>query len=387
MKNNKCFKLSVLFLSFGTHRSATGKSTLLKQLVANTERKTNLYLVNVKGEETAFYEKKHLKTQSTSFAGIKKIKRNSLVIVEDLISMKKEEEIELRNAVNYTVHHSQSKLFCVSHTITRTGIYSMVGLFSYIIFTGSASNIPVIRVCLRYFKIENEIVTKWLSFIKKHSRRATSNWDPYYFFDCTKMVFCSATNLLSMSGLKIIGDLHDYNESDDDDDDDGDEDDVDYEGNGNLSIAQRGRLRGGPSNQKLPVTSSDWLKTSSKEKRNKFALKKQREWEARRKDLIKSNFAAFFHGHQLQSQASAIFSIIADKFGATRIDPADLSISFQKSNSKAKKKISTVDYVASLLLPEKKPPLDHLVLHNFVSKHCVIPISCIRNRNFLAATK
>ena len=268
MKNNKCFKLSVLFLSFGTHRSATGKSTLLKQLVANTERKTNLYLVNVKGEETAFYEKKHLKTQSTSFAGIKKIKRNSLVIVEDLISMKKEEEIELRNAVNYTVHHSQSKLFCVSHTITRTGIYSMVGLFSYIIFTGSASNIPVIRVCLRYFKIENEIVTKWLSFIKKHSRRATSNWDPYYFFDCTKMVFCSATNLLSMSGLKIIGDLHDYNESDDNDDDDGDEDDVDYEGNGNLSIAQRGRLRGGPSNQKLPVTSYDWLKTSSKEKRN-----------------------------------------------------------------------------------------------------------------------
>ena len=359
----------------------------MKQLVTNTERKTNLYLVNVKGEETAYYEKHHLKTQSTTFSGIKKIKKNSLVIVEDLISMKKEEEIELRNAINYTVHHNQSKLFCVSHTITRTGIYSMVGLFSYIIFTGSASNIPVIRVCLRYFKIENEIASKWLNFIKKHSRKTASNWDPYYFFDCTKMVFCAATNLLSMTGLQIIGDLHDYTESDDDDDvADVTDDDNDY-GAKRFSVTESGRSCKGLPDQKLPVTASDWLKASGKEKRDKLALKKRREWETRRKELIKTNFAAFFHGHQLQSQASAIFAIIADKFGATRIDPVDLSISFQKSNSKSKKKISTVDYVASLLLPEKKPPLDHLVLHNFVSKHCVIPISCIRNKNFLPSSR
>ena len=260
----------------------------------------------------------------------------------------------------------------------------MVGLFSYIIFTGSASNIPVIRVCLRYFKIENEIVSKWLNFIKKHSRKTASNWDPYYFFDCTKMVFCTATNLMSMTGLQIIGDLHDYTESDDGDGADDDDDDYDDK---RFSVYKSGHLCGGPPDQKLPVTASDWLKASSKEKRDKLVLKKRREWEARRKELIKTNFAAFFHGHQLQSQASAIFAIIADKFGATRIDPVDLSISFQKSNSKSKKKISTVDYVASLLLPEKKPPLDHLVLHNFVSKHCVIPISCIRNKNFLPSSR
>ena len=373
----------MFFFFFGSRRSATGKSTLLKQLVSGTEKKTNLYLVNVKGEETVFYEKKHPKTLSTTFAGIKNIKKYSLIIVEDLISMKKEEEINLRNAVNYTVHHRQSKLFCVSHTITRTGIYSMVGLFNYIIFTGSASNIPVIRVCLRYFKIENEIVNKWLTFIKKHSRKTSSNWDPYYFFDCTKMVFYTAANLLTMSGLEIIGDLHDYTESDDDDDDD-DDDDADDE---NFSIAQSGRLRRGPSNQKPPLSSSDWLKKTSKEKRNRIALKKKREWETCRINLLKTNFAAFFQGHQLQSQASAIFAIIADKFGATRIDPVDLSISFQKNNLKSKKKISTVDYVASLLLPEKKPPLDHLVLHNFVSKNCIIPISCIRNKNFLGMNR
>ena len=256
----------------------------------------------------------------------------------------------------------------------------MVGLFNYIIFTGSASNIPVIRVCLRYFKIENEIVKKWLTFIKKNSRKTASKWDPYYFFDCTKMVFYTATNLISMSGLEIIGDLHEYKGSDDDDDDD----DADFE---NFSVARNGRWRQSPSNPGISLTASDWSKTMNSERDKKLVLKKQREWEARRIDLIKINFAAFFQGHQLQSQACAIFAIIADKFGASRIDPVDLSISFQKKHPKVTKRISTVDYVASLLLSEKKPPLDHLVLHNFVSKHCIIPLSCIRNKNFLQTSQ
>ena len=146
-------------------------------------------MVNVKGDETAYYEKVHKKTGNISFGGIKNAKKNSIIIVEDVISMKKEEEIELRNAINYTVHHKKSKLFCVSHTITRTGIYSMVGLFNYIVFTGSPSNLPVMRTCLRYFKIENETVTKWLTYVKKLGKKNTSGWDPYYFFDCTRMIF------------------------------------------------------------------------------------------------------------------------------------------------------------------------------------------------------
>ena len=170
---------------------------MLKRLASNIPSSANLYLVNVKGEETSFYQKQHRKTTNILFSGIKNVKKKSYVIVEDVISMKKEEEINLRNAVNYTVHHNQSKLFCVSHTITKTGIYSMVGLFNYIIFTGSPSNLPVIRTCLRYFKIENEIVNRWLSCIKKESKKNVGDWDPYYFFDCTKMIFCVARDLLN----------------------------------------------------------------------------------------------------------------------------------------------------------------------------------------------
>ena len=99
----------------------------------------------------------------------------------------------------------------------------MMSLFNYIIFTGSPSNLPVMRTCLRYFKIENETVAKWLNFVKKLGKKNTSNWDPYYFFDCTKMIFCATTNLNTMSNLNVIGSMHDVEEDDSDDDDDDDE--------------------------------------------------------------------------------------------------------------------------------------------------------------------
>ena len=399
-------------------RSATGKSTILKNLVQDLPRTSNLYLVNVKGDESAFYEKHHKKTWNVSFSGIKNVKKNSFIIVEDVINMKKDEEIDLRKAINYTVHHNKCKLFCVSHTITKTGIYSMVSLFNYIIFTGSPSNLPVMRTCLRYFKIENEIVAKWLTFVKKLGKRNTSTWDPYYFFDCTKMIFCTTPDLSTMRNLSVIGSMHDVEDDDSEDDDESESD------NDNITLASPSKfpsLTSGSgatlktkSTERSKVTKSKMSPPSFKASDQRqlspfegvktqrihtgsFALKKSqdlsrafttkkkfKEHRRQRIELIKKNFAAFFQGHELQSQASAIFAIVADKFGDERIDPIDLSIVFKQTKSQARKKISTVDYIASLLQPERAPPLDHLVLHNFIAKQCIIPISCIRNPHFLS---
>jgi hypothetical protein len=76
-----------------------------------------------------------------------------------------------------------------------------------------------------------------------------------------------------------------------------------------------------------------------------------------------------------------------EKIDIGRVDPADLSITFKSRGTEKKKKISLVDYIASLLVPNKPPSLDHLVLHNFVTSQCVLPVSCIRNEKFLLKAK
>jgi len=398
----------------------------------------NLYLVNVKGEETSYYQKTHKKTSTVQFSGIKNVKKNSYVLVEDVISMKKEEEINLRNAINYTVHHNKSKLFCVSHTITKTGLYSMVGLFNYIIFTGSPSNLPVIRTCLRYFKIETEKVNKWLSCIKKEAKRNPSNWDPYYFFDCTKMIFCSALDLLNLSHpesrLRILGTLNESSsEEEDDDDDDDDDDDENFFRNRlealssskiNQSGGRRAKVGGGgattskalaPGSSKqifvkgggltydgsknkatkkqkslsmvaLPPSLSS-LEVKLKSLQAKKLARKSAALKEKKLELVKKNFSNFFSGHELSNQACAIFSLIVEKLDPNRVDSSDLSITFRSRNSGKAKKISLVDYIACLLVPNKPPPLDHLVLHNFITSKCVLPVSCIRNENFLGLKK
>jgi len=390
---------------------------LLKRLASNIPSSANLYLVNVKGEETSFYQKQHRKTTNILFSGIKNVKKKSYVIVEDVISMKKEEEINLRNAVNYTVHHNQSKLFCVSHTITKTGIYSMVGLFNYIIFTGSPSNLPVIRTCLRYFKIENEIVNRWLSCIKKESKKNVGDWDPYYFFDCTKMIFCVARDLLNLQGLKILGTLNEASsDSDDDEYDDDDDDDDDGYARYETSLAVRtgarpvnsaGKIRGAedgskPVQNQKPTSGKKNFQSCQLQQRSlmlgwgqrqttdpsvKKIERKKSMLREKKLELIKKKFSNFFSGHELQNQACAIFSLIVEKIDCNRVDSSDLSITFRSRGAEKRKKISLVDYVASLLVPKKPPSLDHLVLHNFITSQCVLPVSCIRNENFLSQKK
>lgn len=121
------------------------------------------------------------------------------------------------------------------------------------------------------------------------------------------------------------------------------------------------------------------MKKKLERKKNLLRLKKL--------ELIKKKFSSFFSGHELQNQACAVFSLIVEKIDVNRVDGGDLSITFKSKEAEKKKKISLVDYIASLLVPNKPPSMDHLVLHNFVTSQCVLPVSCIRNENFLLATK
>lgn len=314
-------------------------------MVSRLKARCPVYLVNVKGEEIQHYTKLHKKIQCIGFGSLKGIKKNSFVIVEDIISISKEQELQLRNAINYTAHHKLSKIFCVTHTIYKTGLYSMLPLFHSIIFTSSASNTPIVRATLGYFKIEKSKVVNWLEQLKQWSKRLKSE-KAYFFFDCTSMTFCLSTNTLLPDSIRVLGSLL----SDDKDDD-------------NPSLV-------GASSSKSSSTADSAARRIPS---NAESLA----------DKMTRRFSGFFANHAFQSQALAIFSILLENFGPKKINPVDLTISFQsKQTGGGAKKISTVDYVAALLTPHGHAEEEYYVLHNYVSRACVIPTSCIRNEAF-----
>jgi len=301
---------------------------------------------------------------------LKSIKKRSFVIIEDIISMNKEEELQLRNAINYTAHHKLSKIFCVTHTIYKTGIFSMLPLFHSIIFTSSASNAPIVRAALNYFKIEKSKTAHWLGLFRRWSR-AWKSQRAYFFFDCTSMSFCHSSDMLLPHTLQILGSLL---QDDDDDDDDEDDDDDDDENDGKFGIEKK---------QKSLLLSSSSSSSSSSSPSSGSSKRRGKTFQV--KENMRKRFSDFFGNHAFQAQAHAIFSLLLERFGPEKINPIDLTISFRTKREAggSLKKISTVDYIAELLTARGRASEEHRVLHNYISRVCVIPSSCIKNVAFL----
>lgn len=328
------------------YRSGTGKSTLLKHIVSRLRPAKPLYLINVRGDEIQHYAKLHKKHHCITFGSLKSIKKNSMIVIEDIITMTKAEEDQLRHSINYTAHHKLAKLFCITHTIYKTGVFSMMPLFHSIIFTSSASNTPIIRSVFGFFKIDKDKASAWLASFKAWSKHLNSQ-KAYFYFDCTSMSFCVSTNMLLPGTSKILGSLHN-NDNDGDDHQD--------------SIAKS-----------IPIDQSSLKKSPLSKMANHQT-----------NENMKQKFAAFFQNHPFQGQALAIFCTILEKFGSSKINPIDLTICFKtKRGGGYNRHLSTVDYVAELLAPGALAREENLVLHNYISKVCVIPRSCIRNTAFL----
>lgn len=158
---------------------------MLKKFVSSLRPSSRIYLVNVRADEATEYMKHCKKTCRVSLEQIKHIPKSSIVIIEDIISLSRKEELVLRSLLNYYCHHKSLKLFAVSHTIHKNSIFSLLPLFHYLIFTSSAGNLPVVRFVLSYFKIDPAQSLLWLSKFESKQRATVK----YLVFDCSKMSF------------------------------------------------------------------------------------------------------------------------------------------------------------------------------------------------------
>jgi hypothetical protein len=173
---------------------------LLKNFLATTPRNTRTYLVNVRPEEAKEYSQHCKKTIRATLEQIKSVPKNSVVIIEDIISLSKKEELCLRALLNYYCHHKLLKLFAVTHTIHKNSIYSLLPLFHYLIFTGSAGNVPVARFVFSYFKVAMGQSQVWLSHFDVRSKSPLK----YLVFDCSKMRFYECPDIHSRSSYRAL---------------------------------------------------------------------------------------------------------------------------------------------------------------------------------------
>lgn len=276
--------------------------------------------MNVGPEEMRLYKKSYKKCKLISFSGLGKAEKNSAIIIEDIIHMEKKDEKNMRVALNYDAHHKSQKIFSISHAIHKTSIWSMLSFFHFIIFTSSASNVPVLRFTLNYFKIDKEVVDSWIDRFKKLGR-GKKNY--HFYFNCTEMKFYFTKDILKPTESLLIGSL-------------GGED-----------------------------SGENFLENSELLKKN-----------------LQTKFEKFLEGHPTRLQASAVFSIIVNSLDLNLIREHDLTVCFNSFEGNKLTRISLIDYITCILTPLDPTPKTLIVLHKYIKTFCFIPLIFVKNSNF-----
>jgi len=335
-------------------RSGTGKSSLLKVAISDLQKSKHLYLVNVRGDERAEYEKIHpggsARVSATNLSGLPSIKSGSLVIIEDIISMKDLEQAKLREAVNYTAHHKQCKLFCVTHTVFKTGVFSLMPLFSYVIFTNSLANGPILRQTFSQFSIPKQDVERNLRLISETAESSakregvSASRHLYFFIECAKMTLgCFSSDRLNRKATDL-GPLITENES------------------------------SSPSVESIKGTSISKASSSTAAAAAAAAAA------ARSADVPHLLQLFFPPSHEHHKKVLGIFHLIEKSPTAKHHLRKDtLEFSFRSGNG-GTKLLSLVDYLNCAWNPSATPDRPTIALHRFLTKSCRVPQSIITNR-------
>jgi nucleoside-triphosphatase THEP1 len=327
-------------------RSGSGKSSLLREAIGqlksfykktsknenrfsgftavrNKKNKIKLITVNARSDEYDKLGSKKSPPKRLEYKSLCKASPNSVVIIEDIISMSASEERCLRQLLNYDSHHKHIKVFMIAHHVYKTSIHTLLGFFNYIIFTSDHTNVPLIRITLAYFKIDSDQIATWLTKFKS----STSNYSSYYFFDCKNLSFNKVTgieNLLQGKNIEPIG---------------------------TAGIVEN---------------STDVV-------------------ESIKRNNLQDRFDKFVAGQsRTKSDASAIFSMIIHCLPLKLIREHDLTLIFGSKSQSSKlirDRVSFVDYIDVLLTSNKIPDPKIIFLHKFVQKSCQIPKRFIVNQS------
>jgi hypothetical protein len=267
------------------------------------------------------YKKNFENVESIDFDSLENTKRKSCIVVEDIIHMTKKNEATLRQAINFQMHHKLQKIICVTHSIYKTNLFSILMFFHYIIITSAAANVPALRNLFKYFKVELNQENDW---IEKFKKLGNGQEGVYFYFHCSEMTFNISHKMLfkKIKCLGILGDL----------------------------------VEPAPTATTSPINDSRILN-------------------------LQKIFGQIVSNSPLKNEATSIFSIIINCLDKTIVRDQDLTVIFFDKKNGSKKLISIVDYIFSLLSEKSVKSLPILTLHKFVKKNCHIPTTLIRNKS------
>lgn len=318
--------------------SMSGKSHLVKsvikhictkQLKKNSNFSTNLYVINsLKNEYSDLLP--CIQTQNINLSSCNQILDNSFVVVEDIIGLKLTENFDLRQILNFKVHHDSLRMYLISHSIYKTNIFSLLGYFGCIIISGSKSNLSLIRNLGLYFKFEKKDM-------QKHENHML-NKDPniindYYIMKVSekKLFYANSINdLLSNNFSDTFTDSNSKNETN-------------------------------TVNSSSPSSEESTISYTKKEYFERFVF--------------------LLNGYRFKAAAISIASIIINYINLTKVRLEDLTISF--TTKKNKHFLPLLDYLHCLLSFKAKPNKSIILFHKFIIKKCNIPIMYVKNYYFL----
>lgn len=158
-------------------KTASGKTTLVKSILKRFSSNKPIYSVNVKSSE---YSNTFSNIQNIDFEQLNNVPKNSIIIIEDVISLTPSQSKALREAINFNAHHKRQRIYLITHHVFKTSVYQLIPYFNYIIFTGSSSNLPVLKLVFNYFKLDKDQTNKWCDFF------ITKSHEFMYFIFCSE---------------------------------------------------------------------------------------------------------------------------------------------------------------------------------------------------------
>ena len=285
----------------------------------------------------------------------KTLLKNSIVIVEDIIVLKKKDEDSLRNWLNYTAHHDSLKIFCTAHTVYKTSLTSSLPSLNYLLFACQtmSSEALIKHVCLM-LNLGPDKSQSWCTIFKKSPRE----YGYFLVLDNAKQDL----HLLEPSGnLKLVLKYNGNDPSDENSTSDS-YDPV------QLEKQFAGYFETHPEKAAACALFSIIIKVIPKNMLRPLDLSVTFRRAAR----------------AVSSDARVHASSSSGSSSSSNTPPCRSANEREKYAEPPKKQISLIDYIDTLLDPHPitRAHLDFKVLHNYISSLCNIPIYFIKNYEF-----
>lgn len=338
-------------------KSGTGKTTLLRSVVDLQLKRPEVKRLFVFNDKDNQYDRGK---KLSSFADLRAVPPHSMVILEDVIVLRKREEDILRLLLNFDCHHKKIHAFVVAHHVYKTSLLNMLPFFHYIIFTSHKSNAPLVKVCLSSFHLDKAEMDKIVNFVQSSVDERSD--DGYFVFDCTSLNFYRAPYFESLLPDKSAGEMQPV------------------AGESLRATSRSSDLHSHQASLSASAAASTSTSTHASDE-SRARSSRHGTSSASSSDKLLEKFKFFSDGVE-RPQAQFLLRMILNCLPQDLVRGHDLTFAFQRKNG-SDDRVSVVDYVVSLL-DETSPPVDKKLLffHRYLSKHCCVPSFFQKNKNF-----